>query len=78
MMEALRISSAELSQTQWDYCGSGKQGDGEDVRCQEKTTGTAVSGAQESQLHVLAKDEKGHFPGREVGEGGPKRASGPG
>ncbi|XP_075020476.1 bromodomain-containing protein 8 isoform X5 [Calonectris borealis] len=64
MMEPLRISSTESSQTQWDYCGSGKQDDGEDVRCQEKTTGTAVSEADESQLHVLA-DEKEHFPGRE-------------
>ncbi|KAM6357359.1 bromodomain-containing protein 8-like [Alca torda] len=65
MMEPLRISSTESSQTQWDYCGCGKQGDGEDVRCQEKTTGTAVSGAEGSQLHILAEDEKEHFPGRE-------------
>ncbi|KAM6322833.1 H/ACA ribonucleoprotein complex subunit 2 isoform 1-T1 [Podargus strigoides] len=64
MMEALRISSTESSQAQWDYCGSGKQDDGEDVRCQEKTTGTAVSEVDESQQHVLA-DEKEHFPGRE-------------
>ncbi|XP_029854311.1 bromodomain-containing protein 8-like [Aquila chrysaetos chrysaetos] len=65
MMEPLRISSTESSQTQWDYCGSGKQGDREDVSCQEKTTGTAVSGAEESQLHMLAEDEKEHFLGRE-------------
>ncbi|KFR05103.1 Bromodomain-containing protein 8, partial [Nipponia nippon] len=68
MMAPLRISSTEPSQAQRDYCGTGKQDDGEDVRCQERTTGTAVSGADESQLHVLA-DEKEHFPGREVGEG---------
>jgi len=68
MMEPLRISSTESSQTQWDYCGSGKQADGEDGRCQEKTTGTAVSGAEESQLHILPEDEKEHFLGREVGE----------
>uniref|UniRef100_A0A8C0FSL5 Bromodomain-containing protein 8 n=1 Tax=Bubo bubo TaxID=30461 RepID=A0A8C0FSL5_BUBBB len=68
MMEPLRISSTESSQTQGDYCGSGKQGDGEDVRCQEKTTRTAVSGAEENQQHILAEDEKEHFPGREVGE----------
>ncbi|XP_026714331.1 bromodomain-containing protein 8-like [Athene cunicularia] len=65
MMEPLRISSTESSQTQGDYCGSGKQGDGEDVRCQEKTTRTAVSGTEESQQHILAEDEKEHFPGRE-------------
>ncbi|XP_054698226.1 bromodomain-containing protein 8-like [Grus americana] len=64
MMEPLRISSTESSQAQWGYCGPGKQDDEEDVRCQEKTTRTAVSGADESQLHVLA-DEKERFPGRE-------------
>ncbi|KAM6055078.1 bromodomain-containing protein 8-like [Theristicus caerulescens] len=64
MMEPLRISSTEPSQAQRDYCSPGKQDDGEDVRCQERTTGTAASGADESQLHVLA-DEKEHFPGRE-------------
>ncbi|XP_064314754.1 bromodomain-containing protein 8-like [Phalacrocorax carbo] len=64
MMEPLHISSTESSQAQWNYCGSGKRGDGEDVRCQEKTTGTAVSGADKSQLHVLA-DKEDHFPGRE-------------
>ncbi|KAM6379673.1 bromodomain-containing protein 8-like [Pluvialis apricaria] len=65
MMKPLRISSTESSWTRWDYRGSEKQGDGEGVRCQEKTTGTAVSGAEESQLHILAEDEKEHFPGRE-------------
>uniref|UniRef100_A0A663MQB3 Bromo domain-containing protein n=1 Tax=Athene cunicularia TaxID=194338 RepID=A0A663MQB3_ATHCN len=30
-----------------------EQGDGEDVRCQEKTTRTAVSGTEESQQHIL-------------------------
>ncbi|XP_061216257.1 bromodomain-containing protein 8 isoform X3 [Neopsephotus bourkii] len=64
MMEPLCISSAESSRTQWDHCGSGKQCDGEDVRCQEKNTGTAASGAEESQLHILAENEK-RFPGRE-------------
>ncbi|KAM6299739.1 bromodomain-containing protein 8 [Aegotheles albertisi] len=64
MMEPLCISSTESSQTRWDYCGSGKQDDEKDVRCQEKTTGTAASGAEESQPHVLA-DEKEHFPGKE-------------
>lgn len=68
MMEPLCISSTKSSQTRWDYCGSEKQGDGEDVRCQEKTTGTAVSGVEKSPLHILAEDEKEHFPGREVGE----------
>ncbi|KAM8993710.1 bromodomain-containing protein 8 isoform 3-T3 [Ara ararauna] len=60
MMEPLCISSAESSWTRWDHCGSGKQCDGEDARCQEKNTGTA----EESQLHILAEDEK-RFPGRE-------------
>lgn len=68
MLESFCISSTESSQTPWDCCGLGKQSDGEGVRCQEKTTGTAVSGAEESQLHILAKDEKEHFLGREVGE----------
>ncbi|KFV70511.1 Bromodomain-containing protein 8, partial [Dryobates pubescens] len=31
MMEPLHISSTESSQTEWDYCDSGKEGDGEDV-----------------------------------------------
>ncbi|XP_066053159.1 bromodomain-containing protein 8 isoform X5 [Chamaea fasciata] len=65
MLESFCISSTESSQTPWDCCGSGKQSDGEEVRCQEKTTGTAVSGAEESQLHTLAKDEEEHFLGRE-------------
>ncbi|XP_017583683.1 PREDICTED: bromodomain-containing protein 8 isoform X1 [Corvus brachyrhynchos] len=65
MLESFCISSTESSQTPWDYCGSGKQSDGEEVRCQEKTTGTTVSGAEESQLHILAEDEKEHFLGRE-------------
>ncbi|KAM4653637.1 bromodomain-containing protein 8-like [Amazona ochrocephala] len=60
MMEPLCISSAESSRIQWDHCCSGKQCDGEDARCQEKNTGTA----EESQLHILAEDEK-RFPGRE-------------
>ncbi|XP_061312675.1 bromodomain-containing protein 8 isoform X2 [Pezoporus flaviventris] len=64
MMEPLCISSAESSQTRWAHCGSGKQCDGEDIRCQERNTGIAVSGAEESQLHILAEDEK-RFPGRE-------------
>lgn len=68
MFESFCISSTESSQTPWDYCGSGKQSDGEELRCQEKTTGAAVSGAEESQPHILAKDEKEHFLGREVGE----------
>lgn len=68
MLESFCISSTESSQTPWDYCGSGKQSDGEDGRCQEKTTGAAVSGAEESQLHILAKDDKEHSLGREVGE----------
>lgn len=66
MMEPLRISSTESSQTEWDYCGTGKQDNGEDVKCQEKTTRTAVSGAEENQLHILTEDEKEHFLGREV------------
>ncbi|XP_023791583.1 bromodomain-containing protein 8-like [Cyanistes caeruleus] len=65
MLESFCISSKESSQTPWDYCGSGKQSYGGEVRCQEKTTGTAVSGAEESQLHILAKDEKEHSLGRE-------------
>ncbi|XP_027756734.1 bromodomain-containing protein 8 isoform X2 [Empidonax traillii] len=64
MLESLRTGSTESSQTQWDYCGLGKQSDGEDVRCQEKTTGTAVLGAEGSQLHILAEDEKEHFLAR--------------
>ncbi|KAK2540658.1 bromodomain-containing protein 8, partial [Columba livia] len=65
MLEPLRISSTESVQTRWVYCGTGKQNDGEDVKGQENTTGTAVSGAEESPLCVLAEDEKEHFPGRE-------------
>ncbi|KAM4892858.1 bromodomain-containing protein 8-like [Sylvia borin] len=65
MLESFCISSTESSQTPWDYCGSGKQSDGEEVRCLEKTTATAVSGAEESQPHTLAKDEEKHFLGRE-------------
>ncbi|KAJ7397385.1 bromodomain-containing protein 8 isoform X1 [Pitangus sulphuratus] len=64
MLESLCTGSTESSQTQWDYCGLGKQSDGEDVRCQEKTTGTAVLGAEGSQLHILAEDEKEHFLAR--------------
>ncbi|XP_027538290.1 bromodomain-containing protein 8 isoform X3 [Neopelma chrysocephalum] len=64
MLESLCTDSTESSQTQWDYCGLGKQSDGEDVRCQEKTTGTAVLGAERSQLHILAEDEKEHLLGR--------------
>lgn len=67
MLEPLRISSTKSVQTRWGYCGSGKQDDGEDVRGQETTTGTAVSGAEGSPLRVLA-DEEEHFPGRKVGE----------
>ncbi|XP_032606755.3 bromodomain-containing protein 8 isoform X5 [Taeniopygia guttata] len=65
MLESLCIGSTESSQTPWDYCGSGKQSDGEEEKCQEKTTGTAVSGAEGAQLHILAKDEEEHFLGRE-------------
>ncbi|XP_053812677.1 bromodomain-containing protein 8 isoform X1 [Vidua chalybeata] len=65
MLESFCIGSTESSQTPWDYCGSGKQSDREEVKCQEKTTGTAVSGAEESQLHILAKDEEEHILGRE-------------
>uniref|UniRef100_A0A803VJY6 Bromodomain-containing protein 8 n=1 Tax=Ficedula albicollis TaxID=59894 RepID=A0A803VJY6_FICAL len=65
MLESFCISSTESSQTPWDYCGSEKQSDEEEVECQEKTTGTAVSGAEENQLHTLAKDEKEHCLGRE-------------
>lgn len=68
MLESLCIGSTESSQTPWDYCGSGKQSDGEEEKCQEKTTGTAVSGAEGAQLHILAKDEEEHFLGREVRE----------
>ncbi|KAM6251586.1 bromodomain-containing protein 8-like [Porphyrio hochstetteri] len=64
LMEPLCISSTESLQAQWGYCGPGKQDDEEDVGCHEKTTGTAVSGANQSQLHTLA-DEKDDFPGRE-------------
>ncbi|XP_035194937.1 bromodomain-containing protein 8-like isoform X2 [Oxyura jamaicensis] len=66
LMEPLRISCTDSAQTPQDYSGSGKQGDGEDVRCQEKTTGAVVSRAEESHLHVLAKDEKEHLLGREA------------
>ncbi|KFP44752.1 Bromodomain-containing protein 8, partial [Chlamydotis macqueenii] len=47
MLEPLCISSTESSQTRWNCCGSGQQGDGEEVRCQEKTTRSRVSGAGE-------------------------------
>ncbi|RLW02840.1 hypothetical protein DV515_00006765 [Chloebia gouldiae] len=65
MLESFCIGSTESSQTPWDYCGSGKQSGGEEEKCQEKTTGTAVSGAEGAQLHILAKDEEEHFLGRE-------------
>ncbi|XP_064243783.1 bromodomain-containing protein 8 isoform X1 [Passer domesticus] len=65
MLESFCIGSTESSQTLWDYCGSGKQSDGEEVRSQEKTTGAAASGAEESQLHILAEDEEENFLGRE-------------
>ncbi|XP_030911076.1 bromodomain-containing protein 8-like [Geospiza fortis] len=66
MLESCCIGGTESSQTPWDYCGSvGKQSDGEEMRCQEKTTGTAGSGAEESQLRILAKDEEELFLGRE-------------
>ncbi|XP_071299665.1 bromodomain-containing protein 8 isoform X3 [Agelaius tricolor] len=59
MLESCCIGSTESPQTPWDYRGSvGKQSDGEEMRCQEKTTGTVGSGAEESQLHILAKDEE--------------------
>ncbi|XP_066861492.1 bromodomain-containing protein 8 isoform X3 [Anser cygnoides] len=66
LMEPLRISCTDSAQTPWDYSGSGKQGDGEDVSCQEKTTGAVVSRAEESHLHVLAEDEKENLLGREA------------
>ncbi|EOA96078.1 Bromodomain-containing protein 8, partial [Anas platyrhynchos] len=68
LMEPLRISCTDSAQTPWDYSGSGKQGGGEDVRCQEKPTGAVVSRAEESHLHGLAEDEEEHLLGREVGE----------
>ncbi|POI32440.1 hypothetical protein CIB84_003808 [Bambusicola thoracicus] len=66
LLEPLRVSCTDSAETLWDYSGSGKQDDGEDVRCQEETTRTVVSRAEESQLHVMAEDEKEHFPGREL------------
>lgn len=69
MLESCCIGSRESQQTPGDYCGSvGKQNDGEEMRCQEKTTGTAGSGAEESQLHILAKDEEELLLEKEVGE----------
>lgn len=68
LMEPLRISCTDSAQTPWDYSGSGKQGGGEDVRCQEKTTGAVVSRAEESHLHGLAEDEEERLLGKEVGE----------
>ncbi|XP_030085075.2 bromodomain-containing protein 8-like [Serinus canaria] len=66
MLESFCIGNTESSQTPWDYCGSvEKQSDGEEVKCQEKTTGPAGSGAEESQLYILAKDEEELFLGRE-------------
>lgn len=53
MLESLCISSTESSQPPWDYCGSEKQSD---EGCQEKTTGTAVSGAEESQVNFLERE----------------------
>ncbi|KAF4790740.1 bromodomain-containing protein 8 isoform X1 [Turdus rufiventris] len=55
MLESLCISSTESSQTPWDYCGSEKQSD---EGCQEKTTGTAVSGTEESQVNFLEREDK--------------------
>ncbi|XP_031453971.1 bromodomain-containing protein 8 isoform X1 [Phasianus colchicus] len=65
LLEPLRVSCTDSAETLWDYSGSGKQDDGEDLRCQEETTRTVISRAEESQPHVLAEDEKEHFPGRE-------------
>uniref|UniRef100_A0A493TT94 Bromodomain-containing protein 8 n=1 Tax=Anas platyrhynchos platyrhynchos TaxID=8840 RepID=A0A493TT94_ANAPP len=66
LMEPLRISCTDSAQTPWDYSGSGKQGGGEDVRCQEKTTGAVVSRAEESHLHGLAEDKEEHLLGKEA------------
>uniref|UniRef100_A0A8B9SAE4 Bromodomain containing 8 n=1 Tax=Apteryx owenii TaxID=8824 RepID=A0A8B9SAE4_APTOW len=66
LMEPLCISSTDSAQSPWDFCGSGKQDDGEDASCQEKTMGSAVSEVEESQLQILAEeDKKEHFPKRE-------------
>ncbi|XP_072204679.1 bromodomain-containing protein 8-like [Excalfactoria chinensis] len=65
LLEPLRVSCTDSAETLWDYSGSRKQDDEEDVRCQEETTGTVVSRTEESQLHVLTEDKKEHFPGRE-------------
>ncbi|XP_065591132.1 bromodomain-containing protein 8-like [Cyrtonyx montezumae] len=65
LLELLHISCTDSAETLWDYSGSGRQDDGEDVRCQEEITRTVVSKAEESQLHVLAEDEKEQFLGRE-------------
>ncbi|XP_042736527.1 bromodomain-containing protein 8-like [Lagopus leucura] len=65
LLEPLRVSCTDSAETQWDCSGSGKQDDGGDLRCQEETTRTVVSRAEESQPHVLAEDEKEHFSGRE-------------
>uniref|UniRef100_A0A8C3TZ40 Bromo domain-containing protein n=2 Tax=Catharus ustulatus TaxID=91951 RepID=A0A8C3TZ40_CATUS len=62
MLESLCISSTESSQTPWDCCGSEKQSDEEEVGCQEKTTGTAVSGAEQSQVHFQEREDKTQEP----------------
>ncbi|XP_063025095.1 bromodomain-containing protein 8-like [Melospiza melodia melodia] len=61
MLESCCIGSTESPETPWDYCASGgKESDGEEERCQEQT-----SGAEESQLDILAKDEEELFLERE-------------
>ncbi|KAM3664741.1 uncharacterized protein VK521_009037 [Ammospiza maritima maritima] len=61
MLESCCIGSTESPETLWDYCASGgKESDGEEERCQEQT-----SGAGESQLDILAKDEEELFLERE-------------
>ncbi|XP_062443702.1 bromodomain-containing protein 8-like [Rhea pennata] len=63
LMEPLCISSTDSAQSHWDFCGSGKQDNGEDASCQGKTMGSAVSEVEESQLQILAEeDKKEHFP----------------
>uniref|UniRef100_A0A8C7EA67 H/ACA ribonucleoprotein complex subunit 2 n=1 Tax=Nothoprocta perdicaria TaxID=30464 RepID=A0A8C7EA67_NOTPE len=50
-MEPLRISSTESAQSRWNFCGSGKRDDGEDVSCQEKSMGSAVPEGEQTAKH---------------------------
>ncbi|XP_010217126.1 PREDICTED: bromodomain-containing protein 8-like [Tinamus guttatus] len=69
LMEPLRISSTDSAQSHWDFCGSGKQDKGEDVSCQEKSMGSAVSEVEESHLQTPSEeDKKEHLPEGEVWE----------